>query len=78
MQLATDVLIYAWIGWAVLMLPTLCVLGATLWVLRKVANRIADKLTQIYRFECIQHYFQKMEKEGTHAFRKDQPPEGQE
>lgn len=78
MQIATDVLIYAWIGWAVLMLPTLAVLGLTSWGIAHIGNVILTNLKAVYKYECIQYYFQKMEKEGTHAFRKDQPPKGQE
>lgn len=77
MSTATDILIYAWIGWVVLMIPTLCVLAITSWGLGKVSNRIYRRLTAIYRVECIKYYFNKMEKEGTHAF-KHKPPVGEE
>lgn len=69
MVLATDVLVFAWVGWAVFMLPTLAVLALTSWSLGKVSNRIYSRLNAIYRGECIRYYFNKMEKEGTHAFR---------
>lgn len=69
MEIATDILVYAWLGWAVIMIPTLCVLAVTSWALGKVSNRIYKRLTAIYRGECIKYYFNKMEKEGTHAFK---------
>lgn len=69
MRIATDILIYAWVGWSVFMVPTLCILALTSWALLKVSNRIWKRLTDIYRGECIRYYFDKMEKEGTHAFK---------
>jgi hypothetical protein len=70
MEYATQILIYAWVGWAVLMLPTLFVLWVTSVGLVCLSNRIYRTLANIYKQECIAHYFNKMEKEGTHAFKK--------
>ena len=69
MNIATDVLIYAWIGWAVLMLPTLAVLALTSWGIAHIGNVMLTNLRAIYRYECIRYYFDKLEKEGTHVFR---------
>lgn len=71
METANIIIIYAWIGWAVLMIPTLFALAITAWGIKKLANYLAGRLMMIYRLECIRYYFDKMEKEGTHAFRKN-------
>lgn len=70
METATMIIVYAWIGWAVLMVPTMLVLWLSSLLLILLSNRNYRSLTNIYREECIKHYFQKMEKEGTHAFKK--------
>lgn len=77
MNLATDILIYAWVGWAVIMLPTLVVLVITACLLCYFCDKILKGLSTIYRLECIRHYFEKMEKEGTHAFKTKPDSEGE-
>lgn len=52
------------------MLPTALVLFLTLRLLVYLSNRNFNSLKNIYKEECIRYYFKKMEKEGTHAFRK--------
>lgn len=80
MEIATNILIYAWIGWAVLMLPTVAVLSLTSWGIAHIGNVILTNLRAIYRYECIKYYFEKLEKEGNHVFKKEvnQQPAGQE
>ena len=71
MQTANLVLVYAWAGWALIMMPTLFVLLATGWVLKCVANKLAENMMTVYRLSAIQHYFHLMEKNGTHSLRKE-------
>jgi hypothetical protein len=66
---ADNIIYYAWVGWITLMIPTICVLAVTAWGMNKLANYIAGRLMMIYRLESIRYYFDKMEKEGTHAFK---------
>lgn len=70
MGIATDILVYAWIGWAVVMLPTFAVLLLTSWGIARLGNAIYSNLKGIYKLECIDYYFEKMELEGTHVFKK--------
>lgn len=37
----------------------------------KYAWRLWDNLTTIYRIECIQYWFKRMQDNGTHALRKE-------
>lgn len=69
METAHSIIIYAWIGIAVIMLPTAAILFLVSWLVAHIGNTLWGNLAAIYRLECIKHYFQKMEKEGTHAFR---------
>ncbi len=66
---ADHILFYAWIGWVIIMLPTLAVLLLTSWGIAHLGNVLFDNLKAIYRVECIRYYFEKMEKEGTHTFK---------
>ena len=69
METATIIMIYAWIGWLVIMIPTLLLLSLTAWLIGKAASKIASSLVDIYKLESIRYYFKKMEKQGTHAFK---------
>ena len=71
MQIANLLFIYAWAGWVLLMLPTLLVLLATGWALKYAANRAAYSLMDVYKLSAIRYYFRLMEKNGTHALKKE-------
>ena len=71
METGNAILIYAWIGMVTIMLPTAAFLFICSWLIAHIGNVILGNLKAIYRYECIKYYFEKMEKEGTHAFRSD-------
>lgn len=66
---ATDILVYAWIGWITVMIPTAIVLYGTSYLIAHIGNVIYTNLKAIYRLQSIDYYFEKMENEGTHAFK---------
>ena len=71
MQTANLILVYAWAGWAFIMLPSLAVLLATGWAIKAAANKVAENMMLLYRLSTMQYYFHKMEKNGTHSLRKE-------
>ena len=64
MEIATSIIIYAWIGIFVITGVTVfagCIAGLLM-------EKSLKNLKGLYKLECIRHYFAKMDKEGTHAF----------
>jgi len=65
MEIATSIIIYAWIG--IFVVTAVTVFAG--YIAGLLMEKSLNNLKGLYKLECIRYYFEKMEKDGTHAFK---------